>query len=193
MYILINQDKIFLKSWTKTIEHELTHFVQRIIGYDKSLKKCTIKPASSLGFYYQYKDFFDNIFNNNITNNLLQFINYILKDKEQDTLVKHILGYFQLMYEYLISIEKDNISDRLIWLNNKLNKLDNLNYYQSNEWKNNLNLIKQNYDELSYEDKIKYNFIHAELGYIICNKILTNKKVKEKLINYFNNFNYGEF
>lgn len=205
IFIFINQDKIVNRSWTITLEHELTHFIHRIIGYEKSLKRSAEIPGNGYGLYLQNKQFFDMIFNINddqkISNNILEFIKYIIKPREQDTSIKHILMNFQREYERnnkeISSFKNDpklknNINQRINWLNNLLEKISNKSYFQSSEWKENLNLINQDWNNLSINDKMKYDFIHAIIGYLIYNKILFQRNIKQKLTEHFQTFKYRD-
>ena len=203
IFIFINQDKIVKRSWTTTLEHELTHFIQRVIGYEKTLKRSIEVPGNGYGLYLKHKDFFNKLLNlqdnEKPNNNVLEFIKYVIKPVEQDTSFKHICMQFQREYERNnkeISSYKDderlnkNFKQREKWLNIFLNKISNNEYFNSNEWKNNLKLIKNNYEELSLDEKIKYDLIHAIIGFLIYENILPEKSIKEKLINHFKTFKY---
>ena len=203
IFIFINQDKIVKRSWSTTLEHELTHFIQRVIGYEKTLKRSIEVPGNGYGLYLKHKDFFDKLLNlqddEKPNNNVLEFIKYIIKPVEQDTSFKHICMQFQREYERNnkeISSYKDdkrlnkNFEQREKWLNIFLNKISNDEYFNSNEWKNNLKLIKNNYEELSLDEKIKYDLIHAIIGFLIYEKVLPEKSMKEKLIHHFKTFKY---
>lgn len=162
-------------------------------------------PGNGYGLYLQNKQFFDMIFNINddqkISNNILEFIKYIIKPREQDTSIKHILMNFQREYERnnkeISSFKNDpklknNINQRINWLNNLLEKISNKSYFQSSEWKENLNLINQDWNNLSINDKMKYDFIHAIIGYLIYNKILFQRNIKQKLTEHFQTFKYRD-
>ena len=205
IFIFINQNKIVKRSWTTTLEHELTHFIQRVIGYEKTLKKSIEIPGNGYGLYLKHKDFFDKLFNlqddKSPQNNILEFIKYVIKPVEQDTSFKHICMQFQREYERTnkeISSYKDdehlikNFVQRENWLNTFLNKISNDNYFNSNEWKDNLKLIQNDYDELSLDEKIKYDLIHAIIGFFIYEHVLPKKCIKEKIFNHFKHFNYRE-
>ena len=203
IFIFINQDKIVKRSWTTTLEHELTHFIQRVIGYEKTLKRSIEVPGNGYGLYLKHKDFFDKLFNlqddEKPNNNVLEFIKYIIKPVEQDTSFKHICMQFQREYERnnkeISSYKNDkrlikNFEQREKWLNVFLNKITNNEYFNSDEWKNNLKLIKNNYEELSLNDKIKYDLIHAIIGFLIYENILPEKCTKEKIAHHFKTFKY---
>ena len=55
VFIFLNQNKIIKRSWTTTLEHELTHFVQRIVGHEKSLKRSVEIPGNGYGLYLKNK------------------------------------------------------------------------------------------------------------------------------------------
>ena len=204
IFIFINQNKIVQRSWTTTLEHELTHFIHRIVGYEKALKRSVEVPGNGYGIYLNHKEFFDKLFNINedekISNNILDFIKYVVHPREQDTSIKHILMEFQREYERnnkeFSSYKGDpllqkNIDQRINWLNKFIKDILNIDY-SSKEWKNNLLLIKQNFDNLSLNDKIKYNLIHTIIGFLIYEKILSERKLKTKLINHFKTFIYRD-
>lgn len=205
IFIFINQNKIIKRSWTTTIQHELTHFIHRIVGYDKALKRSVEIPSNGFDLYLNNKDFFNKIFNikNNEkpSNNILEFIKYIIKPRQQDTSIKHIVMQFQRQYERNnkeISSYKDdpklkqNINQRLKWLAEIIDKISNLKYYQSIQWKNNLLLITNKFENLTLENKLKYNFIHAIIGYIIYDKILFKRNIKQIMFNHFKKFKYRD-
>ena len=186
-------------------EHELTHFVQRIVGHEKSLKRSIEIPGNGYGLYLKNKQFFDKLFNikndKKISNNILEFIKYILKPVQQDTSFKHIVMQFQREYQRtnkeISSFKGDirlsqNFEQRLNWLNEFLNKFSKSDYFDSIEWKNNLQLIQNNYDDLSLNEKIKYDLIYAIIGYLIYENILPNKNFKDKLINHFKIFKFRD-
>lgn len=170
---------------------------------EKTLKRSIEVPGNGFGLYLKHKDFFDKLFNlqddEKPNNNVLEFIKYVIKPVEQDILFKHICMQFQGEYERNnkeISSYKDderlnkNFEQRENWLNIFLNKISNNEYFNSNEWKNNLKLIKNNYEELSLDEKIKYDLIHAIIGFLIYENILPEKLMKEKLIHHFKTFKY---
>lgn len=205
IFIFLNQNKIIKRSWTTTLEHELTHFVQRIVGHEKSLKRSIEIPGNGYGLYLKNKQFFDKLFNikndKKISNNILEFIKYIIKPVQQDTSFKHIVMQFQREYQRtnkeISSFKGDvrlskNFAQRLNWLNQFLNKFSKSDYFDSIEWKNNLQLIQNNYDDLSLNEKIKYDLIYAIIGYLIYENILPGKKFKDKLIKHFKTFNFRD-
>ena len=205
IFIFLNQNKIIKRSWTTTLEHELTHFVQRIVGHKKSLKRSVEIPGNGYVLYLKNKQFFDKLFNikndKKISNNILEFIKYILKPVQQDTSFKHIVMQFQREYQRtnkeISSFKGDvrlskNFEQRLNWLNKFLNKFSKSDYFDSIEWKNNLQLIQNNYDDLLLNEKIKYDLIYAIIGYLIYENILPNKNFKDKLINHFKTFKFRD-
>lgn len=205
IFIFLNQNKIVKRSWTTTLEHEITHFIQRIIGHEKSLKRSVEIPGNGYGLYLKHKNILDKIFNidgdNRPNNEILEFIKYIIKPVEQDTSFKHICMQFQREYERnnkeITSHKNDsrlikNFKQREQWINNFLDKISNHNYFNSLQWKNNLNLIKNNFEDLSLNEKIKYDLIHAIIGFLIYDNILPEKNIKEKIINHFKSFKYRD-
>lgn len=207
VFIFINQNKIVKRSWTSTLEHELTHFVQRIVGFDKSLKRTTLIAGKAYDLYIKNKEFFDNLFN--ISNNsnkllfdsILEFIYYITKQAEQDQSLKHIEMEFQREYERHnkeISSYKDdpilqkNINQRMNWLTNTITKITDNNFLKSIEWKNKLNLIEQDFDNLSINNKIIYNYTYAIIGYLIYKKLVSERNINERLFNHFKTFKYRD-
>ena len=201
VFIFINQDKVYKRSWTTTLEHELTHFIQRIVG-ESTFKRAKTIPGNGYVIYQKHKDFFDKIFNKQISNNLLEFIHYIIRNKEQDTSIKHILMNFQRYYEfknkerscYKSDIETKNINlkQRLTWLNNIFSELNNTDYFLSETWNNNINLIKNDFESLNDVNKMYRNFIYAVIGFLIYEELLPERNVKNKLINHFKTFKFRD-
>jgi hypothetical protein len=201
VFIFINQNKIYKRSWTTTLEHELTHFIQRIVG-ESAFKRSKTIPGNGYGIYQNYKDFFDKIFNKQISNNLLEFIHYIIRNKEQDTSIKHILMNFQRYYEFQnkerschkndIETKNINLNQRLTWLNNIFSQLNNKDYFLSETWKNNINLIKNDFESLTDVNKMNRNFIYAMIGFLIYEELLPERNVKNKLINHFKSFKFRD-
>ena len=118
---------------------------------EKTLKRLIEVPGNGYGLYLKHKNFFDKLLNlqndEKPNNNVLEFIKYVIKPVEQDTSFKHICMQFQREYERNnkeISSYKDderlnkNFKQREKWLNIFLNKISNNEYFNSNEWKNNL-------------------------------------------------------
>lgn len=201
VFIFINQNRIINRSWSSTLEHEITHFIQRIVGPEKTFKRLKDVPGNSYQIYVNNKKFFDNIFANKVNKNVCEFIHYILKTKEQHESIKHILMEFQRYYERNnkekssfrndILTKKQNINKRIIWLNNFLNSLNNV-YFKSKNWEEKILLINKNWNELSNEQKIQYNLIHAILGYKIYEFMLPNLNIKNQLIKHFSMFKYRD-
>lgn len=201
VFIFINQNRIINRSWSSTLEHEITHFIQRIVGPEKTFKRLKDIPGNSYQIYMNNKEFFDKIFANKVNKNVCEFIHYILKTKEQHESIKHILMEFQRYYERNnkekssfkddILTKKQNINKRMIWLNNFLNSLNNV-YFKSKNWEEKILLINKNWNELSNEQKIKYNLIHAILGYKIYEFMLPNLNIKNQLIKHFSMFKYRD-
>jgi hypothetical protein len=170
-------------------ENELTS-----ISGKTTFKRSKTIPGNSFGIYQKHKDFFDKIFNKQISNNLLEFIHYIIKNKEQDKLINHILMKIQRYYE---SQNKErschkNIKQRLTWLNNIFNQLNNKDYFLSETWKNNINLIKNDFESLNDVNKMYRNFIYAVIGFLIYEELLPERNVKNKLIEHFKTFKFRD-
>jgi hypothetical protein len=181
-------------------DNELTP-IPKIVG-ESTFKRSKIIPGNGYGFYQKHKDFFDKIFNKQISNNLFEFIHYIIRNKEQDTSIKHILMNFQRYYEfknkerscYKTDIETKNINlkQRLTWLNNIFSQLNNTDYFLSETWKNNINLIKNDFESLNDGNKMHRNFIYAVIGFLIYEELLPERNVKNKLINHFKTFKFRD-
>ena len=104
-FIFLNRDKLENK-WKDTLEHELTHFIQRIVGFNKSLSK-TFKNE----FLYdelnnpilsqKLINFIEDISNcSYLYSELTRFLLYIFKNTEQHTFIKNIINFIQREYEY---------------------------------------------------------------------------------------------
>lgn len=122
--IFLNRSLIIQgQDWKDSLEHELTHFIQRIVELDKSLKKKTE--------YFGQRSF-DNT--NELKENIIKrtklnkahvdamlnrFIEYEANPVEHDPSIKSCLNAFQRKYER----EKPKIA-RNAWLDAELKKID---------------------------------------------------------------------
>lgn len=202
--ILINRDLIQLdQSWKDTLEHELTHFIQRIVGFNKTLqKRIQYNGPNSVNQYNNnVKQLIDIILSkttlnkNNVIAGFNRFINYILKPNEIEPSSKSCINRFQRMYEtskitfnnnkFKLNIKK--LEDRLIWLNEFLNKINNLQYYNSEEF---INLFDtyflKNKNNLTYYQFLQYNQLFAILIYIIYK--LNNINIEQDIKEHFKTF-----
>lgn len=165
---------------------------------DKSLRRSKTLPGNGYGIYMKNKEFFDNMFQNSIDNNILEFINYIVKNKEQDTSIKHILMGFQREYErhnkerspYKEDEDNNrkNLNQRLMWLEYVLDHTD----FNSKEWSSKLQLIRKNWKELNDGARQDYDFAYALIGYFIYKNILPGRQIDEKLNQHFKTFKYRD-
>jgi hypothetical protein len=172
-----------------------------IVG-ELAFKRSKTIPGNGYGIYQAHKDFFDKVFNNQISNNMLEFIHYIVRNKEQDTSIKHILMNFQRYYEFKnkersyhkndIETKNINLKQRLTWLDNIFNQLDNKDYFLSETWENNINLVKNDFESLNDTDKMDRNFIYAVIGFLIYEELLPERNVKNKLIDHFKTFKFRD-
>lgn len=202
--ILINRDLIQLdQSWKDALEHELTHFIQRIVGFNKTLqKRIQYNGPNSVNQYNNnVKQLIDIILSkttlnkNNVITGFNRFINYILKSNEIEPSSKSCINRFQRMYEtskiafnnnkFKLNIKK--LEDRLIWLNEFLNKINNLQYYNSEEF---INLFDtyflKNKNNLTYYQFLQYNQLFAILIYIIYR--LNNINIEQDIKEHFKTF-----
>lgn len=138
--ILINRDLIkYDQTWKDTFEHQLTHFVQRVVGLDKSLKSSLtyLGPNNALIANQKLKKLIENInsktnVNKSMTTALLKrFITYILQAQQIHPIVKTTINAIQRLYEQSqltfkgtkFSYNYKKLQDRNIWLDNFLQKL----------------------------------------------------------------------
>lgn len=104
-FIFLNRDKLRNK-WKDTLEHELTHFIQRIVGFDKSLSKTfnnefLYDELNNPILSQKLIEFVENISDcPYLYSGLTRFLLYIFKNTEQHTFIKNIINFIQREYEY---------------------------------------------------------------------------------------------
>lgn len=112
-FIFLNRDKLGNK-WKDTLEHELTHFIQRIVGFDKSLSKTfnnefLYDELNNPILSQKLINFIENVSDcSYLYSGLTRFLLYIFKNTEQHTFIKNIINFIQREYEYYKSVYEVN-------------------------------------------------------------------------------------
>ena len=196
----------FLKD---SLEHELTHFVQRIVGFDKSLQKQFTKAEfGSFAMRDAHKaqilyDFISKLAEGDdyIRRMLIGFFQIKLNPRELDQSVKAILNGFQRIYEHNafsfigeLDIDerrrnqletKNDLSLRMKWVKDLLAKIE------SNEFLNDYlkPMLKQkNYDNEFFRKNRSFFFVILYLGI----KLILDFGIKEKVMQHFNEFKFRD-
>lgn len=196
----------FLKD---SLEHELTHFVQRIVGLDKSLQKQFTKAEfGSFAMRDVQKaqilyDFISKLAegDSDIQRMLIGFFQMKLNLRELDQSVKAILNGFQRIYEHNafsfiseLDIDerrrnqleaKNDHSLRMKWVKDLLVKIE------SNEFLNDYlkPMLKQkNYDNEFFRKNRSFFFVILYLGI----KLILDFGIKEKVMQHFNEFKFRD-
>lgn len=119
--ILLNRSLVSHgQSWKDSLEHEMTHFIQRIVGLDKSLKR----SSSYFGFdelkMQKFSSLKNDILNrtsldkSEVDANLNRFIMYVISPAEHDATLKSCLNAFQREFE------RSGEKDRNAWIDSIL-------------------------------------------------------------------------
>lgn len=184
-FIFINQNRIINDSWKETLEHELTHFIQKIIGINKTLKRTKLSPTIDYNFYLNNKFFLDKLFNNKVNKYFLEFVSYIFTQSEQHTTIKNILNRFQKQ-----CIKQGQKQNKNQWIKEKIEHL-NVNFLDTNQWKDNIDFLRnKQWKEMTNQQKEKYNWIFAIIAYYLYKKFLNDYyNIDQYLIHHFNIFN----
>lgn len=202
--VLLNRDLIrYNQNWKDSLEHELTHLIQRIVGLNNSLKSSYkyLGPNNMIKFNDNIKNLIQEILNktslnkNEVDANLVRFINYLIKVTEQHPMIKPCINAVQRLYE----------QSQLTIINNKF-KYNFKNLENKNTWLNKFLSqlqIDNNFINLfdTYFIKDKSNLTIIELknyNKMMC--ILTclifkclNYNIEEKLQNHFKKFKLRDF
>lgn len=172
----------------------LHEFLDEYVDLEKNCKTKVV-PGNGLGIYLNNKKFFDKIFGE-VNDNALKFISYIIKEREQDTSMKRIATVFERAYENELNEEnlpkKEALAQRENWLNKEILKLEESSFLESDEWSKKQKIIKSDWTRLSDEDKEFYDFAFAEIGFLLFEKFLKERQLKEELKLHFKTFAYGE-
>jgi len=132
--VLLNRDLIrYNQNWKDSLEHELTHLIQRIVGLNNSLKSSYkyLGPNNMIKFNDNIKNLIQEILNktslnkNEVDANLVRFINYLIKVTEQHPMIKPCINAVQRLYE----------QSQLTIINNKF-KYNFKNLENKNTWLN---------------------------------------------------------
>lgn len=189
-YIIINRyDNL---TWKDTLEHELTHFIQKLIGNNISLPK--VKGIQSLDIDQILNDIINYIESFHFSNDkekysLFYSLKYMLNSKELHQSIKNCLNFLQRTYEnhnkritrqIEHSMDKKSILEyRLAWLNEFTTHLT------SNEFKK---LFKNKFenDSLTLQERKE---LFYKMSY---SALLLVENMKEKSINHFKSFKFRD-
>ena len=190
LYIIINRYENL--TWKDTLEHELTHFIQKLIGNNVSLPK--VKGIQSLDIDHILNDIINYIESFHFSNDrekysLFYSLKYMLNSKELHQSVKNCLNFLQRTYEnhnkritrqIEHSTNKSAILEyRLTWLN------EFTNYLISNEFKKSFkNKFENNSLTLQERKELFYKMSYSAL--------LLVEDMKEKSINHFKSFKFRD-
>lgn len=196
-----------------SLEHELTHFVQKTVGFNKTENK--IKEDDKLNTFINCdKKAANNLLNwikNNITNDqikimrLMKFFSVKFKSNELHESIKAVLNGFQRIYEYgkfkyINKLDfstreinqnesKNNIQFRLNWLNIFFNVINSNNFIKNDLSIVILNLFNEQ-DQQQY--LIKYRSYFIVLLYFGFKYMFKNLNIDNKLKEHFETFKYRD-
>ncbi len=205
-FIFLNRDKLGNK-WKDTLEHELTHFIQRIVGFDKSLSKTLnneflYDELNNPIFSQNLIDFIEDISNcSYLYSGLTKFLLYIFKNTEQHTFVKNIINFIQREYEYDKSVYEINNKKLKI---SQIESLNDIKMIFREKWiKNYLEWLNNNKcKEWLKEKYIKYlksneshkfkKFLLYVAYYGIKLQLSDSYKIDEMILNHFKKFKFRD-
>lgn len=183
--ILLNRSLIIRgQDWKDSLEHELTHFIQRIVGLDKSLKKKTqyFGQKSSDNINEFKEDIIERTKLNkaHVDAMLNRFIDYERKPIEHDPSIKSCLNTFQRKFER----EKPKI-DRNEWLDAELKKIDSYFNELFDE-----QFLKDKGKIVSFDEMFKNKWLFALLTYKLMKCLGYDMDVKLK--EHFKKLNFKD-
>ncbi len=191
-----------------SLEHELTHFIQKIVGLDKSLSKqftssdfnsFMLKDANKAKQLYSFVQSLSK--SNNTTSMLINFFKMKFNSKEFDQSVKAVLNGFQRIYE---NDKLDYVDDRLEFDKNVKNRVeanndkslrmkwleDFIDIIESSKFRNDylIPVLNSEYDSDYFRKNRSYFMILLYLGF----KIMFNFDIKDRLFKHFETFKYRD-
>lgn len=205
-FIFLNRDKLRNK-WKDTLEHELTHFIQRIVGFDKSLSKTfnnefLYDELNNPILSQKLIEFVENISNcPYLYSGLTRFLLYIFKNTEQHTFIKNIINFIQREYEYDKDVYEVNHKKLKI---SQIESLNNWKMMFREKWiKNYLEWLNSDKcKEWLKEEYIKYsksNESHKFKKFLLCIayygiklQLGDNYNIDEMILNHFKKFKFRD-
>ena len=189
-YIIINRYENL--TWKDTLEHELTHFIQKLIGNQISLPKVkgiqTSEIDHILNDIFSYIDAF-HFSNDKEKYSLFYSLKYMLNSKELHQSIKNCLNFLQRTYENHnkhITRQLEHSIDKNSILNYRLNWLNEFtNYLTSDKFKKLFkNKIENNTLTLHERKELFYKMSYSAL--------LLVEDMKIKSINHFKTFKFRD-
>ena len=192
-----------------SLQHELTHFIQKTVGLNKSLSKIQKDPRFN-SLFIQDKNTFEKLLNwiKSIPNHneifLLNFFKCKFQPSEFDQTIKAVLNGIQRIYEY----SKLNYIPQLEYTEKEINKAEHIpdknkklifrqtwlekfiTTIHSNDFQLNqlFPIITNNNTTESQQYLIKYRHYFIIFLYLTIEKIFPNINIQEKLTQHFNKF-----
>ena len=184
--IVVNRDLVLRgQDWKDTLQHQITHFIQRVVGLKKSLErkmqyfgsKPVDEALQALEEEIVSKTTLDKSL---VSAGLRRFIAYCIRPTEQDPTLKSCLNCFQRRYQLV-----GHRQDRLQWLRSQFDELTP-NLSSQAMAMIDRNFAKQKLLITSFEEMNQYKFTFATLIF----KIFTclGYDVKTMLEDHFKTF-----
>lgn len=211
-----NNAMIFISLKTEfvkdSLEHELTHLVQKIVGLDESLSSI-VSSSKFNSFFNNDKESFNRLFNwikeftdndQNKMNFAFNFFKTKFNERELHQSVKAILNGIQRIYEYgkFDYLKELDLSKREIDLNESNNNIEfRINWLEkffktinSIEFINDLKKIIFGFLDIEEQQEyiIKYRSYFIVFLYFGMKRMFINMNIDEKIKDHFKTFKYKD-
>lgn len=196
---ILNKSLLQMDDWLSTLQHQMTHFIQRFIGLDNTVDKKyqkkidkkdkhpdIIRLATKITKYVNEDQKF--------IDQLIKKFTYMLAKNELQQTLKTLLVMFKNMYQRIITYQNGKIanidlisdySNKQQWLKQILKKINSNEYLQSKQFKQALQLWKKKSILCSEEQLVKHRYISYILCYLAVKNILPELNIDKKLEQYF--------
>lgn len=200
---ILNKPLLQLDDWISTLEHQMTHFIQRLIGVQQTLDKSYQKKID------KDKDTHPDILrivqkivkysgeDQKMKKQLINKFTYMLAKNQLQETLKTLLVMFKNMYQRQITyyngkiinvtIKTDN-DNKKEWLKQFLKTINSNAYLESKEFKNAIKLWKKKSILCSEEELVKHRYISYILCYLAVKNVLPDLNIDKKLQQYFDTF-----
>lgn len=202
---VLNKSLLKLDDWIGTLQHQMTHFIQRLIGLEDTVKKNYHKKIDKTNEelnpkIVRYSQLITKYTQNNqrFTKSLIKKYTYMFAKNQIQQTLKSVLLLFKNMYErdiqfangqiVSVNIVKTSKQDRLKWLKQFLSLINSKKYLQSDTFKQSLKLWRKKSILCNDQQLIKHRYISYILCYLGFKNILPEVDIDNKLIKYFEEF-----
>ena len=202
---VLNKTLLKLDDWIGTLQHQMTHFIQRVIGLEQTIQKKyhneinksdqnlnpkIIRFAQILSKYTKL----DQVF----TNAIIKKYTYMFAKNEIQQTLKSVLLMFKNIYQRQIiykngnicsiKIKNESIEERLNWLNNYLLLINSKQYWQSQQFHKLIMIWRKKSILCNQQELINHRYISYILCYLGIKNILPEIDIDNKLKTYFEEF-----